>query len=81
MGFFLSKMFFLKMRFSHLKSKCSKKCSLVKFNKSVPGDIFEDDDLRTILFKKDIIDLVKDILEKILFTSGIANFIANRMKE
>tara|TARA_A200000113_G_scaffold225039_1_gene244591 strand:+ start:558 stop:1400 length:843 start_codon:yes stop_codon:yes gene_type:complete len=61
-GFLLVKNVFSKDEIQSLQSKCSKKCSLVKFNKSVSGDIFEDDDLRTILFKKDIIDLVKDIL-------------------
>ena len=61
-GFLLIKCVFSDDEVAKLKDYCSNKCSLVSFNESIPGDVLESQELRPILFKKDIIDLVGDIL-------------------
>ena len=61
-GFLLIKEVFTEDEVEKLQSYCQQSCSLVSFEKSIPGDIFDDETLRPILFKKKIIKLLHEIL-------------------
>ncbi len=64
-GFLLVKGVFSGAEVIKLQDYCSKRCTLVSFNQSIPGDVLEIPELRPILFKKEIIDLVGDILSDV----------------
>ena len=62
-GFLLLKNIFTTDEVEVMQEHCMRECSLRSFNSSVPGDIFENDLLRSILFKKEVINIMETILE------------------
>ena len=61
-GFLIIRNVFTNEEVTKLTKHCSSKCSLLSYEKSVPGDVFDVPELRTILFKKEIINLMKEVL-------------------
>jgi hypothetical protein len=62
-GFLIIRNVFSSEEVTKLTNYCTSKCSLLSYDKSVPGDVFDVPELRTILFKKEIINLMKEVLQ------------------
>lgn len=62
-GFLIIRNVFTSEEVAKLTEYCTSKCSLLSYEKSVPGDVFDVPELRTILFKKEIINMMREVLQ------------------